>query len=73
MEDERFLIVVNLSEEAAQARVQVPWDELRGRTWNLSDPLTGEAYDRNGDEMRDSGLYIDIGPWSYHFFRLQSS
>jgi Alpha amylase, catalytic domain len=73
MEDERFLIVVNLSEETAQARVQVPWDELRGRTWNLSDPLTGESYDRNGDEMRDSGLCIDIGPWSYHFFRLQSS
>jgi len=68
--EERSLIVVNLSEETAQARVHVPWDELRGRTWHLSDPLTGETYDRSGDEMRDSGLYIDLGPWSYHFFRV---
>ena len=30
-DNDRYLIIVNLSDSAAQARVQVPWDELRGK------------------------------------------
>lgn len=70
-DDDRCLIVVNLSDTGAQARVQAPWDEIRGKTWRLVDALSGATYDRNGDEMRDPGLYVDLGPWNYHFFRLQ--
>jgi Alpha amylase, catalytic domain len=66
-DSDRHLIIVNLSESAAQARVQVPWEELRGKTWRLVDGLSGETYDRNGDEMRDPGLYVDLKPWNYHF------
>jgi hypothetical protein len=69
-DDDRCLIVVNLSDTGAQARVQAPWDEIRGKTWRLVDALSGATYDRNGDEMRDPGLYVDLGPWNYHFFRL---
>ena len=61
---------MNYSGEAAQAFVHVPWDELRGRTWLLNDILRGESYDREGDEMRDAGLYVDLGPWNYHFFQV---
>jgi hypothetical protein len=68
-DDERFLIIVNFSHESAQARVRVPWDELRGKTWRLTDLLAGVNYDRSGDEMRDSGLYVDLGAWMYHIFR----
>jgi hypothetical protein len=64
---DRYLIVVNLSDSAAQARVQLPWDELRGKQWRLVDALSGESYDRSGDEMRDPGLYVDLKPWNYHF------
>jgi hypothetical protein len=67
---DRHLIIVNLSDSAAQARVQVPWDELRGKTWRLVDGLSGETYDRNGNEMRDPGLFVDLKPWAYHFFWL---
>jgi alpha amylase-like protein len=66
----RCLIVINFGQEAAQARVHVPWDELRGKAWRLTDVLSGEVYDRSGDEMRDAGLYVDLGPWKFHFFRL---
>jgi len=68
---DRYLIIVNLSDSAAQAVVQVPWDELRGKSWRLVDVLSGQAYERNGDEMRDPGLYVDLKPWNCHFFRLQ--
>jgi hypothetical protein len=69
--EERYVIVVNFSEATAQARIHVPWDALRGRTWRLRDELTGSIYDRSGDEMRDSGLYVDIPPWGVHFFCLE--
>ena len=72
-DDERCFIVVNFSAEPAQALVRVPWDALRGRTWRLKDVLSGEIYDRSGDEMRDSGLYVDLGPWCCHCFILKPS
>jgi len=64
-------MVVNFSGGAAQALVRVPWDELRGKTWRLIGVLSGETFDRSGKEMRDSGLYVDLGPWKCHFFHLQ--
>ncbi len=69
-EDERNLVVINFRQEAAQARIHVPWDELRGKQWRLNDVLSGETYDRNGSEMRDAGLYVDLGPWKCHLFQV---
>jgi hypothetical protein len=71
-EGERYLVVINFRQEAAQARIHVPWDELRGKTWRLNDLLSGESYDRNGDEMRDAGLYVDLGPWQCHLFQVRA-
>jgi hypothetical protein len=71
--EERYVIVVNFSAGPSQALVRVPWDGLRGRTWLLNDVLSGESYDRTGDDMRDAGLYVDLGPWRWHFFRLNPS
>jgi hypothetical protein len=68
MAGERALIVVNFSAGAAQARIHPPWDQLRGAGWRLTDPLSGEHYERSGDEMRDLGLYVELPPWGYHFF-----
>ena len=68
--DERVLVVVNLSDQAARAHVQVPWDELRGRTWHLVDSLSGATYERSGDAMRDGDLYVALEPWGFHFLRV---
>jgi hypothetical protein len=70
--DERFLVVIHFGQDTAQARVHLPWDELRGRRWRLDDALSGEVYDRSGDEMRDAGLYVDLGPWKCHMFRVSA-
>jgi glycosidase len=70
-DNERFLIIINFGKATAQTRVQVPWDELRKKTWRLSDVLSGEAYDRDGDEMRDAGLYVELKPWQYHLFQMR--
>jgi hypothetical protein len=71
-DEERYLIVINFSDVTSQARVHVPWDELRGKTWRLSDSLSGETYERDGNDMRDSGLHVDLRPWGFHFFCLNS-
>jgi len=69
-DEERYLIIVNFSDRTAQARIHVPWDELRGKTCRLNDVLSGETYDRNGTEMRDAGLYVDLPPWKCHVFKV---
>ena len=71
-DEERVLIVVNFSDGNSQALVHVPWDELRGKKWRLADALSEEVYDRSGNKMRDSGLYVDLPPWGYHVFVLRS-
>jgi hypothetical protein len=67
-DNERYLIVVNLSDAGAQAEVKIGWDDIAGKTWRLADLMSGAEFERSGDEMA-SGLYVDLGPWSYHFLR----
>jgi glycosidase len=63
---EYHLIVVNLSESPAQGHVRLPWGELKGRSWQMTDVFTKKEYERSGDEMCDQGLYVDLPAWGYH-------
>lgn len=71
-DEERFLIIINFSDKASQAIVNVPWNKMRGKTWRLHDTLSNEFYDRNGNDILDAGLYIDLGPWKFHYFQVQA-
>ncbi len=69
--EERFLIVANWSNSSVQGRVQLPWPELSGGPWHLTDLFRGEVYFRNGNELRNPGLYVGLDPWGFHFLRLE--
>jgi glycosidase len=69
---ERRLIVINFSRQTAQARVHLKWDELRERSWRLDDGISGTTYERSGDEMRNTGLYVDLQPWECHLFGVRT-
>jgi len=69
-DNERWLIVINFWQEAAQGRVYAPWDELTGKEWRLNDVLSGDSYRRNGNEIREAGLYVDLEPWKCHVFQV---
>jgi glycosidase len=71
-EKERYFVVINFSPQTVQAKVQVPWDDLRGREWRLTDTLANETFDRDGGEMRDAGLYVELGPWKFHLFQVNA-
>ncbi len=69
---DRHLIVVNLSEVRSQALIKLPWTDLAGRSWRLTDPLQQTVFERAGDELRESGLYVDLEPWGYHLLSAES-
>ena len=71
-DEEHYVIVINFWEGPTQALVHVPWDELRGKKWRFNDVLSGESYDRSGDEIRNAGLYVDLGPWECHLFQVRA-
>ncbi|MGK3940672.1 alpha-amylase family glycosyl hydrolase [Streptomyces caeruleatus] len=67
--DVRHLVVVNDSDRPAQARLPLPWDDLRGRPCRATDLLTGAVYDRDGDELSDCGLFVALDAWGCHVLR----
>lgn len=68
--EDRYFIIVNLSDAPSQARVRWAWEDMAGSTRRLTDVFSGQAYDRDGSELRDPGLYVDLAPWEFHFFRV---
>jgi glycosidase len=71
-DDERVLVVVNYSGHQSQCYVRIPIPGLAGCHWRLQDQLSPAAYDRDGDDLRTRGLYIDAHPWQASVFSLKS-
>jgi hypothetical protein len=67
----RHLVVVNLLGRSAQARIPLPWDDLGGRAWTLRDLLADVSYQRDGTELRDPGLYVDLAGWAANVFAVE--
>jgi hypothetical protein len=67
----RYVVVVNYSDHQAQCRLRLPFTGLAGGRFRLVDRMGGEVYDRDGDELIDPGLYIDLGAWRYNVFKLE--
>jgi hypothetical protein len=49
--------------------VQIPWGDERWARWRLADASSEGVHDRNGHEMLLPGLYLELGPWDFHFFQ----
>ena len=69
----RHLVVVNLSDAPAQARVRVPWDEMAVRSWQLEDRLGGQSFERDGDALSADGLYVALEPWGFYFLAISAA
>jgi hypothetical protein len=46
--------------------VQLPLDELRGRTVRAQDLMSSAVYERDGDELFRRGIYIEMPESEYH-------
>ena len=70
--DDWHLVVVNLSDTAAQGRVRLGWPDLRSRQWRIMDLIEEVAFFRDGDELEGEGLFVDLEPWHFHLLHLAS-
>jgi len=68
--DSRHIVVINLSGQPAQGRVALDWSQLPGRSWRLTDILTKTTFDRDGTELANPGLFVDLPPWQCHVLAL---
>lgn len=71
-EKEYRLIVINYCGYESQGKVRLSYEELEGLQWRLDDLLSGEQFEREGNEMTGQGLYVGLKPWGFHFFSLHS-
>ncbi|MFF4501242.1 alpha-amylase family glycosyl hydrolase [Streptomyces sp. NPDC001401] len=68
--DTRHLVIVNYSDTPAQGQVPLPWPDLAARPQRLTDLLTNQTYDRDGDALLAPGLFVDLPAWHAHVLRL---
>jgi hypothetical protein len=68
--DQRF-VLVNLSPDRSQALVPIDVVTLAGGNWRLYDVLNDVSYNRRGDEMISTGLYVDLPGYGYHLFEVR--
>jgi hypothetical protein len=66
----RLLIVVNFAACRGQCYVNLPLPNLRGRKWQLRDLFSSADYDRDGNELAQKGLYLDVPAWGHHVFEM---
>jgi hypothetical protein len=64
--ENRFLVVINFGDRPAQGRVALGFADIADRSWDLVDVLTEQAFHRDGAELADPGLFVDLGPWQHH-------
>jgi glycosidase len=69
----RMLIVVNYAPHSSQCYLKLPFPEIKSHTVQLRDLLSPATYLREGNELFDHGLYLDMQAWTYHIFDLERS
>ncbi len=67
---ERLLAAVNYAPNQSQCRVRLPFAELAQGQWRLRDQLGSDIYDRDGNELHSTGLFLDMRPWQAAVYAL---
>lgn len=64
----RLLVAVNYAPNRSQCYVKLPFADLPGSRWRLSDLLGEVTHEREGDDLLTRGLYLDEAPWKACIF-----
>jgi hypothetical protein len=67
----RIVLAVNYSAHQGQCYVRLPG--MSSGQWHLVDLLGPEVYERDGDEMSEKGLYLEMRGWGYGVYDLKKS
>jgi hypothetical protein len=64
--DLRYVVAVNLADHWSQGYAALPPGVPAGPAVTLADRLGPARYERDGDELRGHGIYLDLAPWGHH-------
>jgi glycosidase len=70
--DSRVFVAVNYAPHNGQCYLHLPFTELAGQNWRLKDQLSETCFDRAGNDLYPSGLYLDMQPWQYHVLEIKN-
>ena len=68
------LIAVNAARgksDPEYERIPLDWPDLLDRSWQVTDILGQNVFERDGGELASPGLFVDLGPWQFHLLALQ--
>ena len=66
----RRLAIVNYAPHQSQCYVRLPFTDLAGSGWRLTDRLGDVRYDRDGSDLASRGFYLDEPAWRCYVFDL---
>ncbi len=72
-DDRRAWVVVNYGPTQAQCFVQLGDDGLRGRMLMLRDQMSRAWFERDGNDLAERGLFVDLPAWGYYVFDVTPS
>jgi hypothetical protein len=70
---ERMLIAVNYSPYPGQCYLRLHFPEINNCSVRLRDALGPAVYIRDGNELLEHGLYLDMQPWACHVFEVEDN
>ena len=68
---QRLLIAVNYGPSQGQCYVKLPFDDLRAGKVILRDLMSTARYEREGGDLLNRGLFLDLPAWGFHVFDWQ--
>lgn len=66
----RAIAAVNYAPNQSQCYAALPWSDLGEQMYQLKDLMGSASYDRRGEDLLATGLYLDLPAWGYHVFEL---
>jgi hypothetical protein len=64
-----LLVAVNYAARRGKCVVKLPFPGLRGRAFRLEDLMSADKYPKNGNDMVEHGLYLELPAWGYSVFK----
>jgi len=68
--DRCWLVAVNYAPHHSQGYMRAPFPEWGGFHMRLNDLFSPASYDRQGDDLLEGGLYVDLPPWGINVFEV---
>jgi hypothetical protein len=69
---QRLVVVTNFAPNQSQCRLRLPFPDVAGKDHRFRDLMSAASYDRDGNELANGGLFLDMPPWAYHVFQMHT-